>query len=227
MAASFAFSQSMAVGGAQRQAIDLPDLRDFFQGLRRKRRPTFESMKDNALKQVAETHIFQLSHRFQHFEQPLFQANACLYPDDFDAFVPHGYQCTMVGHRRQGRIRNGIVPEAARPNQFRQSKEIRIDPRERFKYGKQHWSLSKRGSSPNSPSTVPFGTASGVRLICFAAVTWVLTRNEVRPSDRLAWPAGLESKLQPAPQREATVRHRPASSGHLVSPHKAAQPETG
>jgi hypothetical protein len=98
MAASFVLFQSMAVGGAQRQAIDLFDLVDFLQGLRRERRPTFESMKDNSLKQVAQTHIFQLSYRFQHFEQPLFQANACLHAVDFDAFlcVLHGYQCTMV-----------------------------------------------------------------------------------------------------------------------------------
>jgi hypothetical protein len=194
MAASFAFFQSMAVGGAQRQAIDLPDLRDFFQGLRRKRRPTFESMKDNALKQVAETHIFQLSHRFQHFEQPLFQANACLYPDDFDAFVPHGYQCTMVGHGRQGRIRNGIVPEAARPNQFRQSKEIRIDPRERFKYGKQHWSLSKRGTSPNSPSTRPFQNSerSPSDLLCRRDMGSYSKRSATIGSTRMARRAGIK-----------------------------------
>jgi hypothetical protein len=102
MEASFVLFQSMTVGGAQRQAIYLFDLLDFFKGLRGERGPTFESMKDNSLKQVAQTHIFQLSDRFQHFEQPLFQANACLHPVDFDAFLSHGYQCTMVAYGRQG-----------------------------------------------------------------------------------------------------------------------------
>jgi hypothetical protein len=87
MAASFLLFQSMAVGGAQRQAIDLFDLLNFLQGLGGERRLTFESMKDHSLKQVAQTHISQLGHRFQHFEQTLFQANACLYPVDFDAFL--------------------------------------------------------------------------------------------------------------------------------------------
>ena len=39
---SFAFPQSMAIGGVQRQAIDVPELFDFFQGLRRERRLAFK-----------------------------------------------------------------------------------------------------------------------------------------------------------------------------------------
>ncbi len=87
----------MAVGCVQRHAIDTPELLDFLQGPRGERGLAFEGMEHDSLKQVTQTHILQLSHRFQHLKQPLFQANARLNAVDFDKFFQFcRYQYTII-----------------------------------------------------------------------------------------------------------------------------------
>src|ERR1700722_16381922 len=54
---------------------------------------------------------------------------------------------------------------------------------------------------------VPFETVTAIRLIGFVALTWALTRNEVRPSDQLASRAAREGNtLRQTPQRATTPR---------------------
>ncbi|MDT7813040.1 MAG: hypothetical protein QOJ42_2956, partial [Acidobacteriaceae bacterium] len=49
----------MAVGGMQRQAIDIPELVDFFKRLSRKCGLTFKRMQHNPFQQITETHVLQ------------------------------------------------------------------------------------------------------------------------------------------------------------------------
>jgi hypothetical protein len=74
----------MAVGRAQRQAIDGPELFDLLEGLRGEGGLAFEGVKDDALEEVAQGHVFLFGDGFQDFQQALFEAHAGLHADDFD-----------------------------------------------------------------------------------------------------------------------------------------------
>lgn len=60
---------------------------------------------------------------------------------------------------------------------------------------------------------VASATAIAIRLIDFAAATLVLTRNAVRPSDRLALLAGREGNTPKWQRQSVQPKHLPASRG--------------
>ena len=68
----------MAIGGMQRQAVDVPELLDLFRCLRRECGLAFKSMQNNPLEQVAQAHILKRRDGLQHLEQALFYADAGL-----------------------------------------------------------------------------------------------------------------------------------------------------
>ena len=85
----------------QRQAVNVPELLDLFQGLRRECGLTFKSMQNNPLEQIAQAHILKLRDGLQHLEQALFYADAGLNSFYLKMFLRfrHLYQCTTVrGH---------------------------------------------------------------------------------------------------------------------------------
>jgi hypothetical protein len=74
----------MAVGRAQRQAIDSPELLNLLESLRGEGGLAFEGVKDDALEEVAQGHVFLFGDGFQDFQQALFEAHAGLHADYFD-----------------------------------------------------------------------------------------------------------------------------------------------
>lgn len=88
----------VAVGGAQRESIELFELLDFLQGFRGERGFAFEGVQDDAFEEVAEGHVLLLGDGFEDFEEALFDADAGLDAFDFDGvgLVLHWYQCTKT-----------------------------------------------------------------------------------------------------------------------------------
>lgn len=93
----------MAVRGFEGHAVEGFELLDLFQGLRREGCFAFEGVKDDALYEIAEGHVFLFGDCFEDLEHALFEANAGLDALDFDErmillFLYHWYQCTKI-HR--------------------------------------------------------------------------------------------------------------------------------
>jgi L-glyceraldehyde 3-phosphate reductase len=88
----------MAVGGVERQAINIPELLNLFQGLRGKRRLTLKRMEHDSLQQVTQCHVLKFGDGLQHLDQPFFHPDAGLNPLYFDRLscFRHSYQCTTV-----------------------------------------------------------------------------------------------------------------------------------